>query len=80
MTLTKTLPYFETEDAQILGLPYQSREVFMFIVLPTERNGLKGLIEKLDGNTLIQWIKNAHDFDERKRDGPRGNVCYFSLI
>lgn len=55
MAHTDRLPYAETDDAQILELPYRGGDCSMVIVLPKTAKGLPALEKKLDANTLASF-------------------------
>ena len=48
--------YFQ---CQVLGMPYTGGEVFMFIVLPKERFGLKQLLANMTGAKLLTMVQNT---------------------
>lgn len=50
-------PYYENDEVQILGLPYQDEEIFMYIVLPRERFGLNKVLKNLNGKTLVEYVQ-----------------------
>jgi len=54
-----TFVYYENNDVQVLGIPYQGAQAYMFVVLPRERFALSGLIQsrKLDGKALLEWTQ-----------------------
>ncbi len=52
--------YTETEDVQVLGLPYVSDNLVMFILLPKERFGLEKMQRSLDGVYFQQLISRTH--------------------
>lgn len=47
--------YAETNDLQILEMPYGDGALSMLIILPRDINGLAGLESNLDIQTIIQW-------------------------
>ncbi|KAL3077791.1 hypothetical protein niasHS_011594 [Heterodera schachtii] len=49
--------YFEDDQLQLLGMPYQGGEVFMFVLLPKDRFGLAKLLADLDGKKLLELTK-----------------------
>lgn len=65
--------YDETETYQVLGMPYEGNEIFMFIVLPKERHGLKAVLEGLNGPALLKIVKN------RKRNDVVVSIPKFKL-
>jgi serpin B len=50
-------PYYENENVQVLGLPYQDEEIYMYIVLPKERFGLSEVLKNLTGKTLVDFVQ-----------------------
>jgi serpin B len=51
--------YTETEDLQILELPYKGDDVSMVIILPKE-NDLTSVEQKLNKENLSSWIESMH--------------------
>jgi serine protease inhibitor len=47
--------YAENEHAQILELPYAGEDLSMIVLLPRQRDGLAGLEDALDVETLETW-------------------------
>ena len=67
MSMVETYDYFnytETDDLQILELPYSGNEYSMIIVLPKE-NDLSSVINSIDNNDLSDWVGS---FEEKKVD------------
>jgi len=56
MKMTAKFPYYETPDYQVLGMPYEGNDVFMYVILPRERFGLANVLKKLDGKTLLELV------------------------
>jgi serpin B len=54
-----TFNYTQTEDLQILELPYKGKEISMIILLSKDNN-LDDVEEKLDYNIYREWIKGLH--------------------
>lgn len=48
--------YAETENFQILALPYAGDRIFMIIFLPYEKDGLPLLEAQLHDNAVMQWL------------------------
>uniref|UniRef100_A0A914Y2N3 Serpin domain-containing protein n=1 Tax=Panagrolaimus superbus TaxID=310955 RepID=A0A914Y2N3_9BILA len=46
------LEYFETDEYEIIGLPYKEREATMYIILPKERFGLQKVMNGMDLSEL----------------------------
>ncbi|KAI1730898.1 serpin (serine protease inhibitor) domain-containing protein [Ditylenchus destructor] len=57
MRKTTRLPYHETDSYQVLGLPYEGQDVFMYVVLPKERFGLDALLKNLTGKDLLEIVQ-----------------------
>jgi len=55
--------YDENDAYQVLGMPYEGSEVFMFIVLPKERYGLEAVLKNLNGSALLNIVKNRRRSD-----------------
>lgn len=47
--------YTETEQFQILELPYEGNKLSMLILLPNDVNGIKGLEESLSSQSISRW-------------------------
>jgi serpin B len=50
--------YSETDDAQVLSLPYKGEALSMIVVLPRKVDGLPALEAKLDAAALEEWTKS----------------------
>ncbi|KAI6240254.1 SERPIN domain-containing protein [Aphelenchoides fujianensis] len=48
--------YGETEDVQVLELPYTDKATKFIVFLPKEKNGLNGWLQKVDGAGLLKMI------------------------
>lgn len=57
MTQTEYFPYAETNDAQVIELPYGSGEASMVVVLPRARDGLAALEAALHDGSIDAWTK-----------------------
>lgn len=53
------MPYFETADVQVLGLPYVGETLVMYIILPKERYGLRQIESNLSSGIFQKWIHAA---------------------
>jgi serpin B len=58
MHQTAEFGYAETEDAQVLSLPYKGEALSMIVVLPRKVDGLPAIEAKLDAAALEEWTKN----------------------
>jgi len=58
----KTFNYTETEDLQILELPYKGNDVSMIIILPKENN-ITLVEEKLYSDNLSSWLDSMYQTD-----------------
>ena len=56
MSLESKFPYYETDDYQVLGLPYKNKQVTMYVILPRERFGLENLVNNMTASTLSQLL------------------------
>lgn len=63
MQNTDSFIYHENNDVQVLGLPYENEEVFMFVVLPKERYGLENVLTNLTGKTLLKYLQKRNKRD-----------------
>jgi len=52
MRLTKRFAYAETDDLQVLGMPYTMNCLSMFVLLPKKADGLAGLEKSLTAENL----------------------------
>jgi serpin B len=55
--------YHETDDAQVLSMPYQGKALSMVVVLPRLADGLAAIEGKLDAEALKGWTA---DLQQRK--------------
>uniref|UniRef100_A0A914D8G7 Serpin domain-containing protein n=1 Tax=Acrobeloides nanus TaxID=290746 RepID=A0A914D8G7_9BILA len=60
MKIIKPFPYYEDNQVQVLGLPYKSQEVFLYVILPKDRFGLSNLLQDITGQKLQNHIQEAH--------------------
>uniref|UniRef100_A0AC34GPB3 Serpin domain-containing protein n=1 Tax=Panagrolaimus sp. ES5 TaxID=591445 RepID=A0AC34GPB3_9BILA len=56
MSLESKFPYYENENYQVLGLPYKSKQVSMYIILPRERFGLEKVVKEMNATTLTELL------------------------
>ena len=55
MDQTHRFPYAETDDCQILELPYVGDGLSMLVILPKDRDGLAGIEARLSSDFLAAW-------------------------
>lgn len=60
MHQTKSFPYFENENSQILILPYSKTQLAMAIVLPKKDDDFQGLLQGLDGSSFDKLINQSY--------------------
>jgi len=53
--------YAETDDLQILELPYIGYDLSMLVLLPKERNGLHEMEKRLSADNVAKWVKALGD-------------------
>ena len=53
--------YTETEDLQILELPYTGNEISMTILLPKEGVELSDVINSIDKDSISEWIDSMYE-------------------
>jgi serpin B len=63
MHQSSRLPYHESDEAQVLGLPYEGDHLSMIVVLPKARYGLAKVEAGLSAKQLKQW---AEDMEKQK--------------
>lgn len=63
MHQTEKFPYAETDNLQILELPYGGDDLSMIVLLPKQKNGLTDLENSLSDENLQTWAKGL-----RKRE------------
>lgn len=51
-----TFSLFQTDDLQVLSLPYKGKDLSMIVALPSKPNGLPALEEKLNAEAMKTWI------------------------
>ena len=59
MTQTNTFPYFETEDFQLLEMPYEDGRRSFVALLPREQGGIKSLEASLAAGDFAGWRERA---------------------
>jgi serpin B len=57
MRQTHDFGYFETDDLQVLSMPYVDDELSMVILLPRENDGIGVLEKELSTNRLAEWME-----------------------
>jgi serpin B len=61
MNRTADFKYAELDGLQLLELPYAGDNISMVVLLPREPNGLKGVEDRLNEQTLDRWLAQARD-------------------
>jgi len=64
MEQTNLFPYFETEDFQLLEMPYEKERRSFVVLLPRKRDGIKSLEAALTAGKFADWRASA----KRNRD------------
>ncbi|KFD62836.1 hypothetical protein M514_24957 [Trichuris suis] len=59
MQMEKQFQYAETDEYQILGIPYVIDKLLMYFVLPKERFGLKDMMAKLNAKKLLDLFDST---------------------
>jgi serpin B len=54
MQKDKVCNYIEGDDWKCVGIPYKGWNIWMFVILPNENDGLQGLINKMDYSLLME--------------------------
>jgi len=57
--------YAETEDLQVLSLPYRANQLDMIVLLPRANDGLGKLEKQLNATNLAEWTKALKTEDVR---------------
>ncbi len=65
MRQTGRFGYAESEDCQILRLPYLGETLAMFVFLPRERDGIASLENTLAAKPLADWVTNLTSTEVR---------------
>jgi serpin B len=65
MEQTGNFYYFYSKylNAKIVRLPYNGRRFSMFIILPNEVNGLDGVIDRLDSNSIKNEVWHMDELE-----------------
>jgi len=53
--------YIQTEDLQILELPYVEDELSMVILLPLKKDGIDTAEQQINSNKLSEWMQNLKE-------------------
>lgn len=53
--------YGETDNAQLLDLPYKGGEISLIVILPKKIDGLSDLEKSLSAESLSVWLATMHD-------------------
>jgi len=61
--VTKTVGYMETEDFQLVDLPYEGHMLSMTILLPRKVDGLEALEAGLSAKQLDKWLSQQQPTD-----------------
>ncbi|CDW54522.1 Serpin domain containing protein [Trichuris trichiura] len=59
MQMDKEFPYSETDEYQILGIPYVTEKLLMYFVLPKEKFGLQNMMTKLNAKKLLNLFDST---------------------
>jgi serpin B len=65
MTVQEHAPYHETDEVQVVELPYEKRELSMVVVLPRKADGLAKVEAALTAETLAAWAAAAKPANTR---------------
>lgn len=58
-------PFYQDDDFQVVGLPYQGEDVYMYIVLPTARFGLDDVLKNMTGQKLLEIVQRRSKSEVR---------------
>ncbi|VDK62829.1 unnamed protein product [Anisakis simplex] len=56
-------PYYENDKVQVLGLPYEGYQVYMYVFLPKDKYGLEEFEKSLKGEELLKLISETNSMD-----------------
>ena len=59
MHRTGSMAYGETDDAQVVSLPYKDSTLAMVVVLPKRAGDLSAMLGKVSGGEIDAWIKKT---------------------
>ncbi|MBI3468343.1 MAG: serpin family protein [Planctomycetes bacterium] len=65
MNQTEIFHYAETDQLQVLELPYKGHEVVMLILLPKQVDGLADVEQQLTADNVRRWTLGLRDHDVR---------------
>ncbi|MDZ8092544.1 MAG: serpin family protein [Nostoc sp. DedQUE05] len=65
MEQKETFGYKETEDLQVLQLPYVGNDLSMLVLLPKQINGLRELEDNLTLENLANWVEGLQEREVR---------------
>ncbi|MBS0205487.1 MAG: serpin family protein [Planctomycetes bacterium] len=71
MQQTGALNYAETDELQILELPYSGGNLAMVVLLPKKVDGLTGVEAKLSADAVSKWLAGTHGEGEVEVHLPR---------
>nr|XP_003406312.1 serpin B13 [Loxodonta africana] len=54
------ITYLEDLQAKILGIPYKSNDLSMFVLLPNDIDGLEKIIDRITPEQLMEWTSPGH--------------------
>jgi serpin B len=60
MIQTSRFPYAETDDLQVLEMPYKGNELSMVILLPRKADGLTQVEQGLTMEAIAAWLASLH--------------------
>ena len=65
MVQTRKFPYAETDECQVVKLPYAGGDLSMMVVLPREPDGLAALEAQLSPERLAEWTSQLAEREVR---------------
>ena len=65
MAQTRKYPYAETDDCQVMKLPYAGGDLSMLVVLPREKEGLAALESRLSMEQIAEWTSRLAEREVR---------------
>ena len=63
MSIRKRFDYTQSDEVQILKMPYRGDRLSMLVMLPQDKDGISLLEETVTPEQIGQWRQSLHDID-----------------